>query len=269
MADNYLITGYWGEPHVTAENDRGINAAIFGEGRFVLPVGEKFRAEYMGNNTIRIHDGKLVDNGAAAGIPTGEYVDLLFANTSQGMKRMDLIVFQYEKDSSTLVETGKFVIVQGEETSGTPVAPELTQGDLLSETTLFEQMPLWKFGVSGGNLIMPPTGMFTQRVLLNASKESKEIIYSQTSASGSISTSTISTYPTKPGVYRVGAPIAGLPAGTSGYGILLLWNAGSYVLHLFVANDATLYTGKTSTSGGNITAPSKWLKHAGTSVDSQ
>lgn len=41
MTENYLITGYWGEPHVTAENDRGINAAIFGAGRFVLPVGGK------------------------------------------------------------------------------------------------------------------------------------------------------------------------------------------------------------------------------------
>ena len=62
MADNYLITGYWGEPHVTAENDRGINAAMFGTGRFVLPVGEQFKAEYIGNNTIRMYDGKLMES---------------------------------------------------------------------------------------------------------------------------------------------------------------------------------------------------------------
>ena len=94
MADNYLITGYCGKNHVTAENDRGINAGIIGSGRFVFPVGKQFKAEQISGNTIRIYDGKLVDNGAAAGIPAGEYVDLTIANASQGMNRNDLIVFQ-------------------------------------------------------------------------------------------------------------------------------------------------------------------------------
>lgn len=155
MADNYLITGYWGEPHVTAENDRGINAAMFGTGRFVLPVGEQFRAEYIGNNTIRMYDGKLMDNGAAAGIPAGEYVDLLIANAGQGKKRNDLIVFQYEQDASTLIESGKFVVIQGTETSGTAADPELTQEDLLSGRATFDQMALWRVSVSGANIAAP------------------------------------------------------------------------------------------------------------------
>ena len=155
MADNYLITGYWGEPHVTAENDRGINAAMFGTGRFVLPVGEQFRAEYIGNNTIRMYDGKLIDNGAAGGIPAGEYVDLLIANAGQGKKRSDLIVFQYEQDASTLIESGKFVVIQGEETSGTASDPQLTQEDLLSGKATFDQMALWRVSVSGAAITAP------------------------------------------------------------------------------------------------------------------
>lgn len=155
MSDNYLITGYWGEPHVTAENDRGINAAMFGTGRFVLPVGEQFRAAYIGNNTIRLYDGKLMDNGAAAGIPVGEYVDLLIANAGQGMKRNDLIVFQYSRDASTLVESGRFVVVQGAETSGTAVDPVLTQEDLLSGNATFDQMALWRVSVSGTAIAAP------------------------------------------------------------------------------------------------------------------
>lgn len=155
MADNYLITGYWGEPHVTAENDRGIHAAIFGAGRFVLPVGEQFNAEYIGNNTIRVYDGKLVDNGAIGGIPAGEYVDLLITNASQGMKRNDLIVFQYEQDASTLIESGRFVVVQGAETSGTAQDPELTQEDLLSGTATFDQMPLWRVSISSTTISAP------------------------------------------------------------------------------------------------------------------
>lgn len=149
MAENYLITGYWGEPHVTSENDRGINAAIFGSGRFVLPVGNQFRAEYIGNNTVRIYDGKLIDNGAIAGIPSGEYIDVQIPEAGQGMKRNDLIVFQYSKDKSTLVESGLFVVIHGEETSGTATDPELTQQDILTNEATFDQMALWRVPVSG------------------------------------------------------------------------------------------------------------------------
>lgn len=160
MADNYLITGYWGEPHVTAENDRGLNAAMFGVGRVVLPVGERFKAEYIGNNTVRMYDGKLCDNGAAAGIPAGEYVDLLISVAGQGMKRNDLIVFQYSQDVSTLIETGRFVVIQGEETSGSPADPTLEQEDLLSGNATFDQMALWRVSVNG-TTISAPEQLFT------------------------------------------------------------------------------------------------------------
>ena len=155
MAENYLITGYWGEPHVTAENDRGINAAMFGVGRFVLPVGEQFRAEYIGNNTVRIYDGKLIDNGAVAGIPAGEYVDLLIPEAGQGKKRNDLIIFQYSKDAYTLVESGVFVVLSGEETSGEATDPVLTQQDLLTNEASLDQMALWRVPVSSTVISTP------------------------------------------------------------------------------------------------------------------
>ena len=40
-----LVTGYWGQNHVTAEQEADLNAGIFGSGFYVLPVGEKMRAE--------------------------------------------------------------------------------------------------------------------------------------------------------------------------------------------------------------------------------
>lgn len=167
MADNYLITGYWGEPHVIPENDRGINAAIFGTGRFVLPVGEQFRAEYIGNNTIRMYDGKLVDNGAAAGIQAGQYIDLLISEAGQGKKRNDLIVFQYAQDISTLIESGTFVVIKGEETSGTATDPELTQNDLLTNNATFDQMALWRVSVSEAT-ISAPVKMFSVSTNINS-----------------------------------------------------------------------------------------------------
>ena len=160
MANNYLITGYWGEPHVTAENDRGFNAAVFGAGRFVLPVGEQFRAEYIGNNTVRLYDGKLIDNGAVAGIPAGKYVDLLIPEAGQGMSRNDLIVFSYSKDPSTLVETGSFIVLSGTETSGAAVDPAITQQDLLTDEATVDTMPLYRVAVSGAS-IAAPAQMFT------------------------------------------------------------------------------------------------------------
>lgn len=154
MANNYLITGYWGQPHVTAENDRGIHAGIVGTGRFVLPVGKQFKAEYIGNNTIRVYDGKLLDNGAAAGIPAGEYLDLLIANAGQGKKRNDLIVFQYIKDASTLIETGTFIVIQGTEGSSA-VDPAVEQEDLLTGNAFKDQFPLWRVPVNGTTISAP------------------------------------------------------------------------------------------------------------------
>lgn len=155
MDNNYLITGYWGEPHVTSENDRGINAGTLGTGRFVLPIGNMFKATYIGNNTIRMQDGKLIDNGAAAGIPVGEYIDIRISNAGQGKKRNDLIVFQYEKDLNTLVERGTFVVVSGEETTGTPSDPKLYQQDLLINTATKDQMALWRVQVTGTTIAAP------------------------------------------------------------------------------------------------------------------
>lgn len=159
MAENYLITGYWGEPHVTAENDRGINAATFGGGRYVLPVGQRFRAEYIGNNTVRMYDGKLMNGGAAAGIPAGRYIDLLISEAGQGMNRNDLIVFQYEKNASSLVESGIFTVVRGTETTGTAEDPALRQADLLSDEATFDQMALWRVPVSSA-VISAPVKLF-------------------------------------------------------------------------------------------------------------
>lgn len=152
---NYLITGYWGEPHVTPENMRGFNAAVFGPGRLVLPVGEKLRAEYIGNNTIRLHDGQLIDGGAVAGIPAGTYIDLLIPEAGQGMTRHDLIVFQYRKDASTQVESGDFVVIRGTEASGAAADPALSQQDILSGSATADQMPLYRVTVTGAAISSP------------------------------------------------------------------------------------------------------------------
>lgn len=193
MADNYLITGYWGEPHVTAENDRGIHAGIFGTGKFVLPVGEQFRAEYIGNSTIRMYDGKLMDNGAAAGIPAGQYIDLLIPEAEQGMYRKDIIAFQYAKDASTLIESGTFIVVRGVESSTAAVDPELTEKDLLTGDVDIDQMALWRVSVSGTTISAPEQLFKVSQNLSNVEVElTKESI--EKVLTGNITTHTHSQY---------------------------------------------------------------------------
>lgn len=189
MADNYLITGYCGKNHVTAECDRGIHAGIVGAGRYVLPVGKQFKAENVGNNTIRIYDGKLVDNGAAAGIPAGEYIDLIIPNASQGMNRNDLIVFQYSQDHSTMIETGSFIVVRGTETSGTAVDPTLQQEDLLSGMATFDQMALWRIPVSTGTISSPVQLFEVSKSLADAG--GKNIVVDAFSSDGISYTATV------------------------------------------------------------------------------
>ena len=39
-----------------------------------------------------------IDNGAVAGIPAGEYLEFSIPEAGQGMKRNDLIVFEYSRN---------------------------------------------------------------------------------------------------------------------------------------------------------------------------
>lgn len=192
MAENYLITGYWGVPHVTAENDRGINAGIVGEGKFVLPVGKRFKAEYIGNNTVRMYDGKLMDNGAAAGIPAGEYIDFVIPNASQGMNRNDFICFGYQQDASTMIECGIFDVMRGIETSGTASDPEYRQweGDLLSGNAYMDVMPLWRVRVSTGTISEPEQVFEVSKSLAEAGSGSN-IVVDALSSDGASYTATV------------------------------------------------------------------------------
>lgn len=82
-----------------------------------------------------------------------------------------------------------------------------------------------------------------------------------TSGSGSTSTSGISSIPTTPGVYRVTNAIAGLPAGANGYGTLLVFDGGGYLLYFYVDANRDFYYAENTSA-----APTKWYKLSGTEV---
>lgn len=149
MAENMnLITGYQGEPHITSADDGVINAAIFGKGSYVLEIGEKFRAEIVTNNQIRVYDGAASIQGRVARIEPSTYVDIAVDNGSQGMKRNDLICIRYEKDSDTLIEAANIVIIKGTESAGTATDPSYTEGDILNGD-LVAEYPIYRVELDG------------------------------------------------------------------------------------------------------------------------
>ena len=146
-----IITGYLGEAHITAEQDRDINIGIVGDGSYVMPAGQRLAAEVSSNNEVRIRDGVIMHQGCAASIKKNTYDPVTIINGSQGMKRIDLIVARYERNVETGVETISLMALQGTPAEESPEVPEHTEGDIQSGDTVVD-MPLYKVQIDGLNI---------------------------------------------------------------------------------------------------------------------
>ena len=126
-----LITGYAGKSHITSAGDGAVNAAVLGNGRYVLDIAEKFAYELISNNQIRIKSGYAVDQGRKIELAVNDYEELTIDNGLQGVKRCDLIAITYEKNLETGIETATMNIIKG--TSGDDYTdPEYTAGDIIA-----------------------------------------------------------------------------------------------------------------------------------------
>lgn len=98
----------------------------------------------------------------------------------------------------------------------------------------------------------------------NSLKTLSQKMFKQCADDGSDDLQVLTTYPVnKPGVYRVGQPnITGLPTGISGYGCLVIFNGGSYWLHMYMdSNNGIYFARKDSTA-----VPTTWYKATTSSV---
>lgn len=145
----HLITGYKGEAHISAENIGAFNAGVVGTGEYVFATGNRFKAELLSNNTVKILDGDLIMQGRHASLKSGTSEEITINNGEMGKNRNDIIVARYTKDSQTGVESVSFAVVMGEAVSGTATDPELTSGDILSGNCLIHEMPLYRVKLSG------------------------------------------------------------------------------------------------------------------------
>ena len=146
-----IITGYLGEPHVTAEQDRDVNIGVVGDGSYVMPTGQRLAAEVQTNNEVRIRDGVLIHQGCAASIKKNTYDTVTITNGSQGMKRIDLIVARYQRNVETGVESLDLIALQGTPAESDPAVPVHTEGDIQAGDAVAD-MPLYEVEKDGLNI---------------------------------------------------------------------------------------------------------------------
>ena len=143
-----IITGYKGTPHVTAQQDRDINSAIFTDGVYILNVGSQLSATIVSANEVTIADGLIIAQGCAAEIARGTSESMTIDNGTQGQLRKDLIVLRYTKDASTGVEDMALAVIKGTPAASNPATPAYTSGSIADGDTLAE-FPLYEVNLSG------------------------------------------------------------------------------------------------------------------------
>ena len=149
----HLVTGYAGEPHITAGDHGRFNAAMFGSSDYVLALGDKFAASVIASNTVQVKGGQLLMNGRHA--ISESSVELTIESGTVGMKRHDLIAARYSKNAETGVEVCDLVVIQGKEANSTPSDPEYGTLDIISGAFSSGQthdFPLWRVVLDGVNI---------------------------------------------------------------------------------------------------------------------
>lgn len=140
-----LVTGHAGKAHVTSKQAAGLNAGILGLDDYVLAVRDRLAITVASANRVTISPGELVMEGYHASLDQPE--DLTIANGSQGMKRNDLIVCRYIRDSSG-VESASLVVVKGTPKASQPADPSINRLSIWDGATA-RDMPLYRIPLDG------------------------------------------------------------------------------------------------------------------------
>lgn len=144
-----IVTGYRGEPHVTSQQDRDINIAIFGdESRIVKGIGSEMDATVVSATLVEVSDGTVVCQGCVAEILRGTTESVAIENGSQGMLRTDLIVVRYTKNGGTGIEDMRLAVIKGTPASSNPQTPSYTNGTIADGDSLVD-FPLYRVNING------------------------------------------------------------------------------------------------------------------------
>lgn len=148
-----IITGRTGSPHVTSQQQRDINSAIFGAGNCVLNVGLCLKAERVDTNTIRVFDGQVSVQGCIASIEANEYEDITIANGSIGKQRYDLIAAHYTKQplENDYVESVELRVIRGAEIDNgamLPISPQINDSLSIRNGAIEYDFPIYQVHIA-------------------------------------------------------------------------------------------------------------------------
>lgn len=146
-----LVTGRKGSPHVTSQQDRMLNQGIFGQGAYILNTGQNLEPQVQTSNEIRIRDGAIMAQGALGCVKVNTYDSVTIQNGNQGMKRIDLICWQYSYDAEQDVESAEWVVIQGTPVESDPQQPTYTSGNI-QEGDALVQIPVFAVNIDGINV---------------------------------------------------------------------------------------------------------------------
>lgn len=144
-----IITGYRGEPHVTSQQERNTNIAIFGDDACIIKgIDSELAATVVSANLVTISDGMLIAQGCTACIERGTSDSIAIDNGSQGVQRIDLIVARYTRNAGTAVEDMTLEVIKGTPSANDPTVPAHTTGLIADGDTLVE-FPLYRVNING------------------------------------------------------------------------------------------------------------------------
>lgn len=141
----HLITGHSGTAHISAADDGALNAAIMGDGSYVLDFGDRLAATMTTANSVTIGTGALVHQGRKAWCSTS--TKLTIQSGAQSQKRNDLVVARYTKSGD--VEDMQLVVIKGNPVSyGSAADPSHNDGSVIDGATVSD-FPLWRIPIDG------------------------------------------------------------------------------------------------------------------------
>lgn len=146
-----LVTGRKGVAHITSQQDRMKHQGTWGSGAYILQTGQMLEPQVQSSNEIRIPDGALMVQGALGCVKVNTYDPVTIQNGTQGMKRIDLICWQYTYDAEQDVESAEWVVIQGTPAESDPQQPAYTDGDIQQGDSPV-QVPVFAVELDGINV---------------------------------------------------------------------------------------------------------------------
>ena len=169
MPDNILVTGRWGETHVTSAQAGNFNSGIVGDGCYVM---SGLDATMTNANTCHISPGFGSFNGRDFEVPAGG-IDLTIDNGTQAQYRNDLVVVRYALEPSSQTESAELVVVKGAPAASEPADPAINEGSILDGDSPVD-MPLWRIPLDGITVGDPVRLFQTVAPLADAQPETGE-----------------------------------------------------------------------------------------------